>query len=49
MSLDELKCLQKYLDKHLSKGFIQASISPVATPVLFTKKPKGDLQFCIDY
>ena len=49
MSRDELKCLRKYLDEHLAKGFIRASTSPVAAPVLFAKKPGGGLRFCIDY
>jgi Reverse transcriptase (RNA-dependent DNA polymerase)/RNase H-like domain found in reverse transcriptase len=49
MSLDELKCLRKYLDEHLSKGFIRASSSPAAAPVLFAKKPGGGLRFCVDY
>ncbi|SLM34769.1 retrotransposon nucleocapsid protein [Lasallia pustulata] len=35
MSQDELKVLQKYLDDHLSKGFIWASSFPAAAPVLF--------------
>ena len=49
MSKDELKVLQKYLDDHLSKGFIWASSSPAATPVLFVHKPGGGLRFCVDY
>ena len=49
MSQDELKVLQKYLDDHLSKGFIWANSSPAAAPVLFVHKPGGGLRFCIDY
>jgi transposase InsO family protein len=49
MSLNELKCLRKYLKENLSKGFIRASTSPVAAPVLFAKKPGGGLRFCVDY
>ncbi len=49
MSLDELKVLRKYLDENLSKGFIRASSSPVASPVLFVRKPGGGLRFCVDY
>jgi hypothetical protein len=49
MSLNELKVLKKYLDENLSKGFICASSSPVALPVIFVKKPGGGLQFCVDY
>jgi hypothetical protein len=49
MSLNKLKVLKKYLDKNLSKGFIRASSSPVASPVIFVKKPGGGLRFCVDY
>jgi hypothetical protein len=49
MSLNKLKVLRKYLDKHLSKRFICASSSPVASLVLFVKKLGGGLQFCVDY
>jgi hypothetical protein len=49
MSLNELKVLKKYLDENLSKGFIRASSSPVASPVIFVKKPGGGLRFCVDY
>ena len=43
MSLNELKVLRKYLEENLEKGFIRASSSPVASPVLFVKKPGGGL------
>ena len=49
MNHHELKALRKYLDTELSKGFIRVSRSPAAAPVLFVKKPNGDLRFCIDY
>ena len=49
MSQDELKVLRKYLEDNLSKGFIRASSSPVASPVIFVKKPRGGLRFCVDY
>ena len=49
MNQHELKALREYLDKELSKGFIRVSKSPVSAPVLFVKKPNGDLRFCIDY
>ena len=35
--------------KYLSKGFIRVSLSPIATPVIFVKKPGGGLRFYIDY
>ena len=49
MSREELEVLKKYLTENLNKGFIQASSSPAATPVLFVKKPEGGLCFCVDY
>lgn len=44
----ELQALRKYLDDNLTKGFITPSSSPIASPVLFVKKP-GSLRFCVDY
>ena len=49
MSREELEVLKKYLTENLNKGFIQASSSPAAAPVLFVKKPGGGLCFCVDY
>lgn len=49
MSEDELLVLRKFLDENLSKGFIRASASPAASPVLFARKPGGGLRFCVDY
>ena len=49
MSRDEQEELQKYLTENLEKGFIQASQSPAASPVLFVKKPGGGLHFCVNY
>ena len=49
MSHNEAQELCRYLDENLSKGFIWASCSESAAPVLFVKKPEGGLHFCIDY
>ena len=49
MSRDEALELRRYLDENLSKGFIRASRSDAAAPVLFVKKPGGGLRFCVDY
>ena len=49
MSQDKLKVLKKYLEKNLSKGFIRASSSLTMSPILFTCKPGGGLQFYVDY
>jgi hypothetical protein len=49
ISENELLVLCKFLEKNLSKGFIRASLSPVASLVLFAKKPNRGFCFCIDY
>ena len=49
MSHNEATELRRYLDENLSKGFIRASRSEAAAPVLFVKKPGGGLRFCVDY
>jgi hypothetical protein len=49
MSRNELRVLREYLQENLDKGFIRASRSPAASPVIFVKKPGGGLRFCVDY
>ena len=49
MSRNETEELRRYLEDNLSKGFIRASRSQAASPVLFVKKPGGGLRFCVDY
>jgi hypothetical protein len=49
MSRDELLVLRKTLIDLLDKGFIRVSNSLVVALVLFIKKPKGGLRFCVDY
>lgn len=49
MSHDELLVLRKELTSLLDKDFIQHSKSSAAAPVLFAKKPGGELWFCVDY
>ncbi|KID93909.1 retrotransposon nucleocapsid protein, partial [Metarhizium majus ARSEF 297] len=49
ISEDELIILRKFLQENLNKGFIRASTSPAASPVLFAKKPGGGLRFCVNY
>jgi hypothetical protein len=49
MSWDKLLVLRCTLLDLLEKGFIRASNSPAALPVLFIQKPRGGLQFCVDY
>jgi hypothetical protein len=49
MSPHELKAIKKYLDENLEKGFIRASMSPAAAPILLAQKPGGGVRVCIDY
>ena len=49
MSQDELKVLRKYLNDHLSKGFIWVSFSSVTALILFIHKSEGGLRFCVNY
>jgi len=41
--------LDKFLDKHLEKGYIYVSNSPYASPFFFIKKKNGELQPVQDY
>ena len=49
MSCDKALKLCQYLDENLSKGFIWASHSDAAVSVLFIKKLREGLCFCVDY
>jgi hypothetical protein len=49
MSREELLVLRKTLYDLLDSGFIRASSSSAAAPVIFVKKPGGGLRFCVDY
>jgi hypothetical protein len=49
MSKEELLVLRKELTALINKGWICASCSPAAAPVLSVKKPGGGLWFCVDY
>jgi hypothetical protein len=49
MSRNELTALKKFLEENLDKGFIRASNSPAAAPILFVKKSDGTLRLCVDY
>jgi hypothetical protein len=46
---DELLVLRRTLLDLLDKGFIQASSLPTRSLVLFVRKPRGRLRFCVDY
>jgi hypothetical protein len=49
MSREELLVLRKTLTDYMDKGWIRASSSPAAAPVLFVKKPGGGIRMCVDY
>jgi len=49
MSRAKLVTLMEWLVENMSKWIIRRSSSPFAEPVLFAKKPDGELQFCINY
>ena len=49
MSTEELVIVKSYLKENLKKGFIKASSSPFASPVLFVKKADRSLRFCVNY
>lgn len=48
-SLEELEALRVYIMDNLSKGFIEPSNAPFASPILFVRKKGGGLRLCIDY
>ena len=49
MSTTELQEICKWIAENLSKGFIRASSSSCASPILFVKKKDGYLCLCVDY
>ncbi|KAG0975536.1 hypothetical protein G6F57_011275 [Rhizopus arrhizus] len=49
MSPLELAELRKQLDELLDKGLIEPCVSEWSNPVLFVRKPNGDLRMCCDY
>ena len=49
MSDAELREVKRVLDEHREAGNISPSSTPIASPVMFARKPNGTLRFCIDY
>ena len=49
MSASELQEIRKGIEENLSKGFIRASSSSCASPILCVKKKDGSLCLCVDY
>ena len=49
MSDAELREVKRVLDEHREAGNISPSSAPVASSVLFARKPNATLRFCLDY
>lgn len=49
LSPKEQEAVAKYITENRKKGFIRASSSPIAAPVLVVRKPGGGLRVCVDY
>ena len=45
----KLRVLCEYLDDALAKGWIQHSVSPAKSSILFVFKKDGSFQLCVDY
>jgi len=41
--------MRKYVHEHMSKEFLDKSITPFALPVLFVRKLGGGLRFYVNY
>lgn len=49
LSYSEKIELQRLLDEYLSKGYIRASESEFASPIVLVRKKTGELRMCVDY
>ena len=49
MSESKLQFVKKFLEKHLKKGFIEASSAPCLLHIMLAAKPEESIRFCIDY
>jgi hypothetical protein len=45
----EMEEIRRWVTENLSRGFIEASMSPWASPIMFVKKPGGGIRLCVDY
>ena len=46
---NKLLVIKKYINKHLNKGFIYFNIFLTAILIFLAKKPRGGIQFYINY
>jgi vacuolar-type H+-ATPase catalytic subunit A/Vma1 len=49
LSEEELQLVKKYLKEHLDKDFIESSTASYVSSILFAKKSREELRFCVDY
>jgi hypothetical protein len=49
MSANQLIALKKYFTEALRKEWIVPNAAEYGSPVLFAKKPNGELRFCVNY
>jgi hypothetical protein len=49
MTQEKMVEVKRWVTENLSKGFIKASQSPWASPILFVKKPGGGIRLYFDY
>ena len=49
MSREEMEEVRQWVNENLSKGFIEASQAPWASPIIFVRKPGGGIRLCVDY
>ena len=45
----ELETFKTYIKTNLANSFICPLKSPISAPILFDKKPNGNLWLCVDY
>src|SRR5258705_4738837 len=49
MTWEEEEALRAYMAEHQPNGKVRLSSSPIASPILFTRKADGTLRLCVDY
>ena len=49
ISEPKLQFVKKFVEKHLKKGFIEASSAPCLSSIMLAVKPGGGVWFCVDY